>query len=297
MSKEIMKPEPHKVDGNTGQIVEVHPTTEEVVAQVKSFLDGKEKKIMFNGKRYAEYDDFQYIGTFYGITVKTFDPHFVEIGGRKGFHAKAMLLRDQMEIGRAEAFCMDDEPNWRSKPLFQLASMAQTRAAAKAYSNLFRPIVRMAGLEGSPAEEMDHDYSQAPVKIAAKEDPKIKALGQKIINAPKEDEFGVDLTNEEIMEGEEDISEALAARAAPDELEHIKDEIPFPDPPAANVKPVSEKQAGLIIYRCKLAKLPDTTLRAYMKEHWGVSEIRKLPWQAMDPILKWIDSFSALGKK
>lgn len=290
----VMKPEPNKVDGNTGQIVEVHPTTPEIVAQVSTFLESKEKKVFFNGKRYAEYEDFQFIGTFYGISVKTFDPHFVEIGGRKGFHAKAMLLRDQQEIGRAEAYCLDDEPNWRNKPLFQLASMAQTRAAAKAYSNLFRPIVRMAGIEGTPAEEMDGAGEPA---LPRREKPKehIEALGQRLMK-PTEDEFGPLPTD--IDEGEEVMSEEVAAKPGLTELEHIKDQIPFPEPPPqTHVKTISEKQAKLIWVKCKVANLPETALKAYIKQHWHVDHTNKLPWQAMDPLLKWIDSFSALGRK
>jgi len=291
-----MKAEPQKVDGNTGQIVEVHPSTEEIVAKVRTFLDSKEKKVFFNDKRYAEYEDFQYIGTFYGISVKTFDPHFVEIGGRKGFTAKAMLLRDQQEVGRAEAFCMDDEPNWRNKPLFQLASMAQTRAAAKAYSNLFRPIVRMAGIEGTPAEEMDGaDLPALPKREYSKEH--IEALGQRLMPPkPTEDEFGP--LPAEIDETEEVMSDAVAAKPEPDELQHIKDQVPFPDPPPkSNVKLISDKQAKLIWVKCKNANLPDAALKAYIGQHWDVASTRLLPWQAMDPLLKWIDSFAALPKK
>lgn len=286
----IMKPEAQKVDGNTGQIVEVHPSTEEVVFKVKEFLESKEKKVFFNGKRYAEYDDFQYIGTFYGITVKTFDPHFVEIGGRKGFHAKAMLLREQLEVGRAEAFCMDDEPNWRNKPLFQLASMAQTRAAAKAYSNLFRPIVRMAGIEGTPAEEMESD---APALALRSQDDRVKALGERIINPPKEDEFGP--LPQDIDNAEEIMSDETAARPVPDELQDYNS-IPAPTS-GRSVKRISEKQRKFLWAKCKSANVPEPSIKAFIKQHWNVTSTSDLPWQAMDPLLKWIDSFASLGHK
>jgi hypothetical protein len=39
-------------------------------------------------------------------------------------------------------------------PSFQLRSMAQTRAGAKGFSNVFRWVVTMAGFKGTPAEEM-----------------------------------------------------------------------------------------------------------------------------------------------
>lgn len=293
MSKEIMKADPVKVDGNTGQIVEVHPTTEEVVAHVSKFLDSKEKKVFFNGKRYAEYDDFQYIGTFYGITVKTFDPHFVEIGGRKGFHAKAMLLRDQQEIGRAEGFCMDDEPNWRNKPLFQLASMAQTRAAAKAYSNLFRPIIRMAGLEGTPAEEMDSMADALPKRGKTPEE--IKALGQKIINPP-EDEFGP--MPGEIDAAEEVMTEETAARPVPTELEHIKDQIPFSEPPAGESKKrITEKQVKFIWVMLRQAGITDGAFKGYLKTNFGIEQSTALDKSEMDNVLAWIKRYQQLNPR
>jgi hypothetical protein len=98
------------------------------------------------------------------------------------------------EISRGEAMCLNDEENWgmRAKyewvdvldaqgkkiweyneakgknlpkrqkvetgavatPLFQLRSMAQTRACAKALSNLFKWVVVLAGYKPTPAEEM-----------------------------------------------------------------------------------------------------------------------------------------------
>lgn len=51
---------------------------------------------------------------------------------------------------------MQDEPNWRGKPLFQLKSMAQTRACAKALRNVLAWVVVLAGYAPTPSEEMTH---------------------------------------------------------------------------------------------------------------------------------------------
>jgi len=296
MEKEIIKAAalPVKVDANTGLIVEEKMSTSEIVEKVKAYVDSKEKKVFFNGKRYPEIDDWEYIGTFYGLKLKTFDPAFVEIDGRKGFKARAALYDEkQNEVGRAESYCLNDEPNWMRKPLFQLASMAQTRAGAKAFSNLFRPIARMCSMETTPFEEMDSVEAIPSKHEKSKEE--IDALGQRLIK-PKEDEFGP--LPDEFETGEEVMSDDTAAKPGPVELENIKGEIPFPQPaPQSNVKPISEKQAKLIWVLCKKANLPEVNLKAYIREHWGVSSTRMLPWQAMEPLLKWIDSFSALGRK
>ena len=58
---------------------------------------------------------------------------------------------------RAYGICASDEPNWRGRPEFQLASMAQTRAAGKVLRLLLGWIVTLAGYEPTPAEEMIHE--------------------------------------------------------------------------------------------------------------------------------------------
>ena len=58
---------------------------------------------------------------------------------------------------RAYGMCSSDEPNWRGKPEFQLASMAQTRAAGKVLRLLLGWVMTLAGYEPTPAEEMAHD--------------------------------------------------------------------------------------------------------------------------------------------
>jgi len=77
------------------------------------------------------------------------DGHYVYV-------AEALLAYGGREY-RAYGICASDEPNWRGKPEFQLASMAQTRAAGKVLRLLLGWIVTLAGYEPTPAEEMVHE--------------------------------------------------------------------------------------------------------------------------------------------
>jgi hypothetical protein len=74
----------------------------------------------------------------------------------KGAKARAEVvdLRTGQVVGGAEAYCMRDEENWAVKPWFQLASMAQTRAGAKALRNVLAWVVVLAGYRPTPAEEL-----------------------------------------------------------------------------------------------------------------------------------------------
>lgn len=138
-------------------------------------LNGKKKKVTFNGEQYLEFEDWQTLGRFYGITARVDTTAFVQYDEVKGFeaHASAILIATGAVISAADAMCLNDEANWSTKPryeyvnnqrhkvsdepvpLFQLRSMAQTRACAKALRNVLAWVVVLAGYRPTPAEEMD----------------------------------------------------------------------------------------------------------------------------------------------
>lgn len=129
----------------------------EAARALGDIVSKKKKPVIMNGEQYLEFEDWQTVGRFYGITAKEDgDAETVEIGGAIGFKASSVALRiDGAVISRATAYCMNDEPNWKTKPLFQLASMAQTRANSKALRNVLAWVVVLAGYRPTPAEEME----------------------------------------------------------------------------------------------------------------------------------------------
>ncbi len=176
------------VNKQTGEVLEIglQKTPDEIMldaraaAQVLQKLidENKRKPLQFNGKQYLEFPHWQTVGSFFHASASTGDAEFVEIGGVKGFKASARIVDNKtgLTVGGAEAFCLADEPNWQRKPLFQLASMAQTRAACKALSNKYRYVAILAGYEPTPAEEADH-LMESPIRAP------------KQIVKPIEDEF------------------------------------------------------------------------------------------------------------
>ncbi len=134
----------------------------EAAKSLAAIVAGKKKPVILNGEQYLEFEDWQTVGRFYGISSKIISTSFVEYGGVQGFEARAVAIRndDGMEVSAAEALCLNDEPNWKIKPLFQLKSMAQTRACAKSLRNVLAWVVVLAGYRPTPAEEMtgkEHD--------------------------------------------------------------------------------------------------------------------------------------------
>lgn len=131
-------------------------------------ISQKKKPVMMNGEQYLEFEDWQTVGQFYGYMVSTGEAEPVEIEGVKGAKASAKLVNfhNGEVLGGAESYCMRDEPNWKTKPWFQLASMAQTRAGAKALRNRLAWVVVLAGYRATPAEEIQDMVRQEPPAVA-----------------------------------------------------------------------------------------------------------------------------------
>ena len=144
------------------------------VTHLMKILDEKPDKVMINGKRHIEFDDWVLLGQFYGVDVDTSDEaEPVEVFGVKGFKAKASVIniKTGRKVGGATAYCMSNEKNWINKPFFQLASMAQTRAGSKALANILRGFVALKGISGTPAEEMIMGNGRKPAPAQSKKKP------------------------------------------------------------------------------------------------------------------------------
>lgn len=129
---------------------------QEMADALKSIVMSKKGGLVIKGERYLEFEDWQTLGKFFSYSVKTFDAQFIEVDGVKGAKAKAEVIDNKtgLVIGSAEAYCLRDEENWKNKPFFQIASMAQTRAGSKALRNVLAWVAVLAGYKPTPAEEI-----------------------------------------------------------------------------------------------------------------------------------------------
>jgi len=144
-------------------------------------ITAKPHRVVFGGEQYIENEDWQLIGRFYGVTAKTVDDHFVTFADAQGWEATAVATdRTGREIARATSMCLNDEPNWRKRPLFQLRSMAATRAHSKALSQVLKFVPVLAGYRGTPADELESERQPAPRKTAAPSKPTVGAASTPI---------------------------------------------------------------------------------------------------------------------
>lgn len=175
----------------------------------------KKDPVIFNGDQYLELEDWQTVGKFYGLTPKNIASRYVEYGGVTGWEAESIVIdRNGNEVGRAESMCMSDEDNWgdvpvytwedvlddkgkkiwdaekkrykgkrvqtgsKPKPMFQLRSMAQTRASAKALRSILSWVVVLAGFKPNVAEEMI-ESQLAPKDQKEEPKPQVKEPARK----------------------------------------------------------------------------------------------------------------------
>ncbi len=136
----------------------------ELVAIVKNRPD----KLVVGGKQYLFYPDWQLLGAFFSITASVISTEELtkEIPSETGkftlkevigFKARAVALKDGVEVSAAEAECLFEEKNWTGKMRFTLRSMAQTRACAKALRNCLGWVVKLpdSKIADEVAEEVE----------------------------------------------------------------------------------------------------------------------------------------------
>jgi len=78
------------------------------------------------------------------------------------------------------ALCTNAEKTKRYFDEYAILSMAQTRAIGKAYRNLLAWLMKAAGFEATPAEEMDFDHSKTDQKTSPKVDTKVQIIEPEI---------------------------------------------------------------------------------------------------------------------
>lgn len=177
----------------------------------------KEDKLIMNGELYLSHEDWGTVSRFYGTVPKLREDRFCQYGDAFGFEATVDLVEATTGrvISSATAMCLNDETNWgdrtkykfedvlgkdgkkiwdenkkryKSKrvedgtvptPLFQLRSMATTRASAKVQRLVYSWVLVLAGVRISPtpAEEMGYGEVTETEKREPVQQPK-KAEGQ-----------------------------------------------------------------------------------------------------------------------
>lgn len=204
----------------------------------------KENRLFHNiqGKAYVNVEGWQYAGARLGIlpiveALKRIEEESGEI--KYQAEVKLMNLRTQQMIGSGFAICSNKEFGKKSYQEFAIASMAQTRAIGKAYRNILAWIIRAAGYEPTPAEEMDYmskeEETAAVQKPTAQSSAPKKAVSRPAERGPAERnpaERGGAESRQETAQKKEEVAaeptakkEEVAAKKAEEKPEAVQPEV------------------------------------------------------------------------
>lgn len=143
-------------------------------SELVKFLRDNDLVIEIAGKNYVPVEGWQFVGMQLGLTevVLSCDP-VAPFENEKEVKYRAVvevINQNGTVVSRGFAWCSNQESKKKSFEEYAIASMAQTRAIGKSYRNILSWIVKMAGYEATPAEEIDReqmetDLAKAKVKV------------------------------------------------------------------------------------------------------------------------------------
>tara|TARA_B100001939_G_scaffold317111_1_gene303496 strand:- start:2036 stop:2944 length:909 start_codon:yes stop_codon:yes gene_type:complete len=135
--------------------------SQEYASALVEVVENQNLFALIQGKKYVTFEGWQFLGSMLPTAITPQTEWTVEVkdentGEVLGFKTRVVAKDvNGNERGAAESVCMYSEKNWRGKDANHLMSMAQTRASSKALRMALSSIVKLAGFEPTPKEEMD----------------------------------------------------------------------------------------------------------------------------------------------
>jgi len=131
-----------------------------VAKTLKDVITAQKLFVTIQSRKYVLVEGWTTLGAMLGITARTVSTTEIEPGI---FEATVELVRasDGMIVGQGIAECgaadeldKNGNPTWANRARYAKKSMAITRATGKAFRLSYSWIIKLAGYEGTPAEEM-----------------------------------------------------------------------------------------------------------------------------------------------
>ncbi len=141
---------------------------------VKKFIYDSNMWMDIHGKGYVFVDGWSLMGGLLGVTPVVKEVENISDSETCRYRATVELMKDDKVVGVGVAICTNKEKGKTAFDEYAVASMAQTRAVGKAYRLHLGWIMKMAGFETTPLEEMETEPvssdKMAAIVKAAKND-------------------------------------------------------------------------------------------------------------------------------
>lgn len=154
--------------------------TKKMAIELTKFIDDNKLSAIIAGKKYVMVEGWQFAGSQLNLVAipsdavdMSDDKHIKYKSSAEVFHVPTGTL-----VSRGFAICSNKESKKTSFDEYAIASMAQTRAIGKAYRNNLSWLMKLAGFEGTPIEEIDRDVVEEDLgKIKADVFARFKEVG------------------------------------------------------------------------------------------------------------------------
>lgn len=124
--------------------------------ELKSLIVDNKLYTNIKGKNYVNVEGWQIAGAFTGAIPIVEKVEDLSQGSIYKYRAEVSLRdKDGNQVGYGVAICTNKEAGKKGFDEYAVASMAQTRAVGKAYRMKIGWLLKVAGYETTPAEEMD----------------------------------------------------------------------------------------------------------------------------------------------
>jgi len=136
----------------------------EVVAMaklLKNIVVSQKLYSNIKGKNYCQVEGWQLAGFMTGMNVIVEEPKDLSNDKEIKYSVTAKIYQGEKVVGVGYAICSSKEATKKGFDEYAILSMAQTRAIGKAYRNKIGWVMKLAGYEATPSEEM-HKVDETP---------------------------------------------------------------------------------------------------------------------------------------
>jgi hypothetical protein len=129
----------------------------QVASTLQTFVTERKLTANIQGKNYPLVEAWQFAGSQLGLIPVVREVKNLSTDTELKYEAMVEVIRltDSVVLSRGYSVCSNKENSKRRFDEYAIASMAQTRAVGKAYRNILAWLMKAAGFEATPAEEMD----------------------------------------------------------------------------------------------------------------------------------------------
>lgn len=129
-----------------------------IATELATIINDRKIFTQIKDKKYVNVEGWQLLGAFIGLTARYEEVRNLSSGNEIKYMAKVSLINRDGEVkGQGVALCSNKEQSKRAFDEYAILSMAQTRAVGKAYRLAYGWVLKLAGYEATPAEEVQKE--------------------------------------------------------------------------------------------------------------------------------------------